>query len=130
MGVYLQTTWLWVWIPLQSLKLQIWCLLRARSSLTFTQTIECRFTLNLICNTIITYSHKSVLSIRSSHLKLVNWHFGSHMVSRPFKGHYVIGLGLSTSTKLTVIWLILECCYHIVDLILVFYCKFCASKNE
>ena len=29
--------WLWVWIPLLSLKLQIWRLFRARSSLTFRQ---------------------------------------------------------------------------------------------
>ena len=39
------------------LKLQIWRLLRARSSLTFRQTIECRFTLKLVRDMIITYSH-------------------------------------------------------------------------
>ena len=48
--------WLWVRIPLLSLKLQIWRLLRARSSLTFRQTIECRFTLKLVHDFIITYS--------------------------------------------------------------------------
>ena len=32
---YERTKWLWVRVPLQSLNLQIWRLLRARSSLTF-----------------------------------------------------------------------------------------------
>ena len=54
---HLRTTWLWVRIPLLSLKLEIWHLLRARSSLTFWQTIECGFTLKLVCDTIITDSH-------------------------------------------------------------------------
>ena len=43
-------------------------------------------------------------------------------------------LGLGTSAKLTVIWIILQC-YYIVDLILdsisiflTFYCKFCAFR--
>ena len=39
-----------------SLTLQIWRLLRARCSLTFRQTIECRFTLKLVRD-IITYNH-------------------------------------------------------------------------
>ena len=55
LSVRLQTKWLWVRIPLQSLKLQIWRLLRARSSLTFRQTIECRFTLKLVHDMTITY---------------------------------------------------------------------------
>ena len=38
---------LWVRISLLSLKLQIWRLLRERSSLTFRQTIECGLTLKL-----------------------------------------------------------------------------------
>ena len=42
--------------PLLSLKLQIWRLLRTRSSLTFNQTIECSFTLKLVRDMIITYS--------------------------------------------------------------------------
>ena len=42
--------------PLLSLKLQICRLLRARSSLTFNQTVECRFTLKLVRDMIITYS--------------------------------------------------------------------------
>ena len=45
LSVRLQTKWLWVRIPLRSLKLQIWRLLQARSSLTFRQTVEGRFTL-------------------------------------------------------------------------------------
>ena len=43
-------------IPLLSLKLQIWHLLRARSSLTFRPTIEFRFTLKLVRDMIMTYS--------------------------------------------------------------------------
>ena len=54
----LPTKWLWVWIMLLSLKLKIWCLLRARSSLTFRQTIECGFTLKLVRDMIITYSQR------------------------------------------------------------------------
>ena len=46
--VRLQSKWLWVRITLLSLKLQISRLLRARSSLTFRQTIERRFTLKLV----------------------------------------------------------------------------------
>ena len=52
---YLGTKWLWVWIPLLSLKFQIWRLLRASRSLTFWQTIECGFTLKLVRGMIITY---------------------------------------------------------------------------
>ena len=36
-SVRLRTQWLWVWVPLQSLKLQISGLFQARSSLTFRQ---------------------------------------------------------------------------------------------
>ena len=43
-------------LSLLSLKLQIWRLLRARSSLIFKQTIECRFTLKLVRDIITTYS--------------------------------------------------------------------------
>ena len=52
----LRTKWLWVRIALLSLKLHIWRLLRARSSLTFRQTIVCGFTLKLVRDMIITYS--------------------------------------------------------------------------
>ena len=55
LGVRLRTKWLWVRILLLSLKLQIWRLPRARGSLTFRQTIECRFTLKLVRDMIITY---------------------------------------------------------------------------
>ena len=48
--------WLWFRVSLLSLKLQIWRLLRARSSLTFRQTIECGFTLKLVRDKIITHS--------------------------------------------------------------------------
>ena len=57
LSVRLRTQWLWVRIPLLSPKLQIWLLLRARSSLTFRQTIECGFTLKLVPDMIITYSN-------------------------------------------------------------------------
>ena len=54
--VRLRTKWLWVRIPLLSLKLQIWRLLLARSFLTFRRTAECGFTLNLVRDMIIAYS--------------------------------------------------------------------------
>ena len=54
--VRLRTKSLWVRILFLSLKLQIWRLLPARSSLTFRQTIECRFTLKLVCDMIIIYN--------------------------------------------------------------------------
>ena len=57
LNVRLRTKRLWVRIALLSLKLQVWCLLWARSSLTFRQTIECGFTLKLVRDLIITYSY-------------------------------------------------------------------------
>ena len=57
LSVRLRNKWLWVRILLPSLKLQIWRLLRGRSLLTFRQTIECRFTLKLVHDLIITCSH-------------------------------------------------------------------------
>ena len=57
LSVCLQTKWLWVRILFLSLKLQIGRLLLAMSSLTFRQTIECGFTLKLVRDMIITYSH-------------------------------------------------------------------------
>ena len=47
---------MWVRISLLALKLQLWRLLRGRSSLTFMQTIECGFSLILVCDTIMPYS--------------------------------------------------------------------------
>ena len=71
LSVHLQTKWLWVRIPLLSPKLQIWILLWARSSLTFRQTIECRFTVKLEHDMIITNSHLTFLM-----LYFINWpHF-------------------------------------------------------
>ena len=57
LSVRLRANWLWVRILLLSLKLQIWRLARARSSLTFRQIIECRFTLIPVRDMMITYSH-------------------------------------------------------------------------
>ena len=54
LSVHLQTKWLRVRITLLSLKLQIWDLLQARGSLTFRQTLECGFTLKLVCDMMIT----------------------------------------------------------------------------
>ena len=69
--VRLRTQWFWVQISLLSLKLQIWRLLRARSSLTFRQTIECGFTLKLVRDVITTYR----LLIQLQKLLLVReWH--------------------------------------------------------
>ena len=56
LSVRLRTKWLWVRIPLLSLKLKIWCLLRAKSSLTFRQMIGCVFALTLLRDMIITHS--------------------------------------------------------------------------
>ena len=56
LSVRLPTKWLSDRIPLQSLKLRIWHLLRTRSSMKFGQTIESRFTLNLVRDIIITYN--------------------------------------------------------------------------
>ena len=56
LSVCLQTKWLWFRISLLLLKLRIWRLLRARSYLTFRQTIVCGFTLNLGRDMITTYS--------------------------------------------------------------------------
>ena len=61
LSVHLRTKWLWVGILLLSLKLQIWSLLRARSSLTFRQTIECK--LKLVRDMITTYSPMSLDSL-------------------------------------------------------------------
>ena len=58
----LRTKWLWVWMPLLSLKPRIWRLLRARSSLTFRKTVECRFILKLVPDMIITYSKSGVFN--------------------------------------------------------------------
>ena len=71
-SVRLRTKWLWVGIPLLSLKLQIWRLLRTRSSLTFMQTIERRFILKLVRDMITTYSQMHRKDKHSQHSS-VNW---------------------------------------------------------
>ena len=55
LSVGLRTKWLWFWIPLLSLKRQISRLFRARSSLTFEATMECRFTLKCVRDLLITH---------------------------------------------------------------------------
>ena len=71
LSVRLRTKWLWVRIPLLSLKLQIWRLLRARSSLTFRQAIECRFSLKLVRDMIITYSQIHLTNKYSKHSSII-----------------------------------------------------------
>ena len=63
LSVRLRTKRLWVRITLLSLRLRIWRLLRAMSSLRFLgQTIECRFPLKLVRDMIITSSYEIKLS--------------------------------------------------------------------
>ena len=56
LSVHLRPKFLCVQISLLSRKPQIWCVLRARSYLTFSQTIECGFTLKLVRDMIMTNS--------------------------------------------------------------------------
>ena len=71
----LRTKCLWVRITLPSLKLQMWRLLPARSSLTFRQTMECGFILKLVRNMIITYSQMHRTDKYSQHSSIIwpNW---------------------------------------------------------
>ena len=64
LNVRLRSKWLWVRI---SFKLQIWRLLRVKSSLTFMQTIECKFTLKLIRSMIIKHSYCDCISLYEPH---------------------------------------------------------------
>ena len=75
MSVRLQTKWLWVWIALLSLTLRISCLLRARSSLTFRQTIECGFTLKL-ARDMITNSGTEIFTFLERAIKWFVWRKG------------------------------------------------------
>ena len=76
---YLTVRCIWLYViimsrtsfPLLSLKLQIWRLLRARSSLTFRQTIECGFTLKLVRDMIITYSQMHRTDKYSQHSSII-----------------------------------------------------------
>ena len=70
-SVRLWTKWLWIRIPLVLLKIQIWCLLRAMSSLTFRQTIECGFTLKLVPDMITTYSRMHCTDKYSQHSSII-----------------------------------------------------------
>ena len=58
-------------ISLLSLKLQIWRLLLARSSLAFRQTIECRFTLKLVRDMIITCNQMHRTDQNSQHSSII-----------------------------------------------------------
>ena len=71
LSLCLRTKWLWVWITLRSLKLHIWCLLQARSSLTFRQTIECGFTMKLVREKIIRYSQMHHTDKHSQHSSII-----------------------------------------------------------
>ena len=71
MSVRVRTKWSWVQILFLSLTLQIWSLLRARSSLIFRQTIEWGFTLKLVCDMIITYSQMHYLDKYSQHSSII-----------------------------------------------------------
>ena len=78
LSVHLPTKWLWIRIPLLLLKLQIWRLLRARSSLNFGQTTYFGFTLRLVRYTITTYSqmHRRDKYAQYSSIILLVWQNG------------------------------------------------------
>ena len=59
LSVRLRTKWFWVRNPLLPFKLQILRLFQSRSSLTFTSTIDRRFTLKLVRDIILTYDQWS-----------------------------------------------------------------------
>ena len=66
LSVRLQSNWLWNLIQLPSLKLQIWLLFRARSSLEFGKTKDSVFTLKIVRELIITYRQVHCTDIRPS----------------------------------------------------------------
>ena len=74
LSVRFRSKWLWVRIPLLSLKLQTWSPLRARSSLTFRQTIECKFTLKLVRHMIVTYSQMHRTDKYTHHSSITSHH--------------------------------------------------------
>ena len=63
--------WLWVQIKLLSLNFQIWRLLVARNSLTFRQTIECKFPLKLVREMIISCSQMHSTDRYSQHNSII-----------------------------------------------------------
>ena len=85
-SVPLQTKWLWVWISLLSLKLRIWRLFQARSSLTFRQTIKCRFTPKFVGDMIVTYS-QHILFLKKLILIFCNVSL-THFFNSLFKSKY------------------------------------------
>ena len=66
-----ECSWLWIRMLLLSLKLQIWCLLRARSSLTLKQTKDSKFTLKRVRDMIITYSQMRRTGKYSQHSSII-----------------------------------------------------------
>ena len=72
---------MWVRIPLLSLKLQIWHLIWARSSLTFRQTIECRLTLKLVCDIMIRYNLNCIVLSMYFERSQINLQTGKHLFS-------------------------------------------------
>ena len=71
LSLHLRTNWFCVRIPLLSLKLQIWRLLRARSFFTFRQTMVCRFTLKLVWYMVITYIQLHRTDMLSRHSSII-----------------------------------------------------------
>ena len=71
LNVRLRARWLWIRISLLWLKLQIWHLLETRSSLSFRQTIKCRFTLKLLGDMIIIYSQMHRADKYSQHCSII-----------------------------------------------------------
>ena len=66
LSVRLRSKRLGVPIPMLSIKLKIWRLLQARSSLTFRQTIECGFILKVVRDMIIAYNQDVSTQLRPS----------------------------------------------------------------
>ena len=83
----LRTKWLSVRIPLLSTTLQIWRLLRAKSSLTFRQTIQCGFTPKLVRDMIVTCSFYFTHLIRFWAVIFSVWQFFLVYVFFHYRGY-------------------------------------------
>ena len=57
LSVHLGTKWLWVWVPLQSLKTLDFAPVSSKEFLDIQATIECRFTLKCVRDMIRTYGN-------------------------------------------------------------------------
>ena len=79
---------------LQSFKLQIWQLLRARSILTFWQTIKYRFTLKLVLDMIITQFRKHQYFVNSPYC----WSYSSQGMF-VIQSFCVVGYEFGTNLK-------------------------------